>query len=111
MWLAARRRPRCRHRRGVPRRRRVDELGAEAPEEACGQAYNVACGSRISLLELVDKINKILGTDIKGEHGPPRAGDIQHSLADIGRAEKNLGFKVDVEIDEGLERTVKWLTQ
>ncbi len=86
-------------------------LGAEAPEEACGEAYNVACGERISLLELVEKLNGILGTNIKGQHGPPRPGDIQHSLAAITKAEEKLGYRVTVRMDEGLSRTVKWLTQ
>ncbi len=86
-------------------------LAAEAPEEACGEAYNVACGERISLLELVRRINTVLGTSIKAEHGPPRAGDIKHSLADIGKAERLLGYKVEVELDEGLRRTVDWLTR
>ncbi len=86
-------------------------LGAEAPEAACGEAYNVACGERISLLELVEKLNGILGTQIAAQHGPPRAGDIQHSLADIAKAEEKLGYKVTVAMDEGLQRTVAWLAQ
>lgn len=81
-------------------------LAAEAPEEACGEAYNVACGERISLLELVDKLNQILGTDFRAVHGPPRAGDIQHSLADVTKAREKLGYKVGIGTDEGLERTV-----
>ncbi|MDQ7005983.1 MAG: SDR family oxidoreductase [Acidobacteriota bacterium] len=89
----------------------INLLAAEAPEEACGEAYNVACGERISLLDLVDRLNKILGTAIEPVHGPPRAGDIQHSLADISKAERLLGYRVKVGLDEGLARTVEALQE
>lgn len=85
-------------------------LGAEAPESACGEAYNVACGDRISLLELVERLNRILGTGLKAKHQEPRAGDIKHSLAGIEKIEQNLGFEVRVALDEGLERTVAHFT-
>ncbi|HHN74746.1 MAG TPA: SDR family oxidoreductase [Acidobacteria bacterium] len=89
----------------------INLLAAEAPEEACGEAYNVACGTRISLLDLVERLNAILGTRIEPQHGPPRAGDIQHSLADISKAERLLGYRVKVGLDEGLARTVEALQE
>jgi UDP-glucose 4-epimerase len=85
-------------------------LGAEAPEEACGEAYNVACGERISLLELVDRINRVLGTDFAPEHAEARPGDIRHSLAGIDKIREKLGFEVSVGLNEGLERTVRHFT-
>lgn len=89
----------------------VNLLAAEAPEEACGEAYNVACGGRISLIELIDRLNGILGTQLDPVFGPPRAGDIQHSLAEVSKAGRLLGYDPAVSIDEGLARTVAALRQ
>lgn len=83
-------------------------LAASAPE-ASGQVMNLATGGRISLLELVDKLNALLGTDIPPQFGPPRSGDIQHSRAAIDRARDLLDFSPIVSFDEGLARTLAWL--
>jgi UDP-glucose 4-epimerase len=82
-------------------------LACEA-KAAPGNVYNVACGERFDLLDLVERLNAILGTSIEAEHQPERAGDIKHSLADIARARTDLGYEVMVPFDEGLERTVAW---
>ncbi len=66
-------------------------LAAEAPR-ASGKVYNVASGRRTTLLELVDRINLILGTDTRPIHTAPRVGDIRHSSADISRAQAELGY-------------------
>lgn len=66
-------------------------LAAEAPR-ASGKVYNVASGRRTTLLELVERINAILGTEIKPIHTTARVGDIRHSFADITRAQADLGY-------------------
>src|SRR5229473_820047 len=48
---------------------------AKAPK-ASGKVYNIACGRRTSLLELVAKINALLETNLKPVHQPPRPGDV-----------------------------------
>ncbi|MDQ5826559.1 MAG: SDR family oxidoreductase [Chloroflexota bacterium] len=78
-------------------------------DEAVGLAMNVACGERISLLQLVALLNEVLGTHLEPEFAPTRAGDVKHSLADIGLAERTLGYRVEVGFKEGLERTVEAL--
>lgn len=80
----------------------------EAPKEALGQAFNIACGGRISLLDLVATVNKILGKNVKPKLDPPRRGDILHSQADIAKAEKLLGWKPVVSFPEGIAKTVAW---
>lgn len=82
-------------------------LAAEAPD-ARGEVMNLATGGRVSLLELVEKINAILGTDIAPEHTEPRSGDILHSRAGIDKARDLLDFSPIVDFDEGLRRTVVW---
>ena len=71
-----------------------------------GEVFNIACGESYNLLELVKKINEILGKDIKPEFSEPRKGDIRHSLADISKAEKLLSYKVEYGFEEGLKRTI-----
>jgi len=85
-------------------------LACTAPGVA-GQAFNVACGDRITVNTMVQHINKITGKDIAPIHGDPRAGDIKHSQADISRAVKHLGYQPKFTFAEGLERTIEWYRQ
>jgi nucleoside-diphosphate-sugar epimerase len=82
-------------------------LAAEAPA-AAGRVLNIAAGRRYTLLDLVDVLNDLLGTDIAPVHGPPRPGDVRHSVADITAAREVLGYEPQVSFREGLERTVAW---
>ena len=82
-------------------------LKACVAKNAPGNVYNIACGSCISLNELIEKINTILGTDISPRYTDFREGDIKHSLADIARAQKELRYEVEVDFDEGLRKTIK----
>ncbi len=83
-------------------------LACEAPKEALGQSFNIACGGRISLLDLVDTVNKILGKNVKPKFDPARPGDILHSQADITKAERLLDWKPTVNFPEGIAKTIAW---
>jgi nucleoside-diphosphate-sugar epimerase len=84
-------------------------IKASLADAGCaGQVINVACGYEISLNELVEKINSALGTDIRPVYREERAGDVKHSLADISKAEKLLGYKPIVPFDEGLQKTIQF---
>jgi UDP-glucose 4-epimerase len=76
-------------------------LAADAPSVA-GRVYNVACGGSISLLELIDALNQMLGTRIRPVHTAPRAGDVRFSRADISRACADLGYRPTVDWVAGL---------
>lgn len=82
-------------------------LAADAPGVS-GRVYNVACGRRTTLLELVDHLNAMLGTRIAPTHTPPRAGDVQHSEADIQRACAELGYRPTTDVPAGLRRCLEW---
>jgi UDP-glucose 4-epimerase len=69
---------------------------------------NVACGTRYSLLELLEAIADIAGRQIDPVFGPPRRGDIRDSEADIAVAHEALGYEVKVPFREGIARTVAW---
>jgi UDP-glucose 4-epimerase len=83
-------------------------LAAAEAEGATGQYLNVACGGRYTLLDLLDRMKKILGSHIEPEHIAPRAGDVRDSQASIEKASRALGYRVTVDFDEGLRRTVEW---
>jgi nucleoside-diphosphate-sugar epimerase len=84
---------------------------AAADERADGLVYNVACGARVSVKELCLMIRDLLGVDIEPEHGEPRVGDVRDSLADISLAADRLGFEPAIDLETGLERTVRWYQQ
>ena len=72
-----------------------------------GQALNIACGERYTLLALLDCLARLFGVRAEPEFLPPRAGDVRHSQASIERAKRELGFVPRVGFEEGLERTVE----
>jgi nucleoside-diphosphate-sugar epimerase len=91
---------------------RVNRLACDAAEPAWGEAFNVACGERISVNELAARICGACGhPDLQPVYEPARAGDVRHSLADVARARDLLGFSPDVSLEEGLARTVAWYRQ
>ena len=83
---------------------------AEAPGVR-GKVYNIACGRRISLLQLVAHLNALLGTNIKPAHTASRAGDVRHSQAGIERAREELGYEPTTDIMTGLRRCLEWWQQ
>jgi UDP-glucose 4-epimerase len=83
-------------------------LLAAEPGRPSGLTCNIACGSRYTLLELLDAIQDAAGRRVAPTFGPARAGDILHSLADITVARQALGYEVVVPFREGIARTVAW---
>lgn len=82
-------------------------LAAEA-EGVAGRAFNVACGGRYSLLDLLGRLKEIIGSGIEPIHEAARAGDVRDSQASIEKAQKGLGYQVSIDFEEGLRRTVEW---
>jgi UDP-N-acetylglucosamine/UDP-N-acetylgalactosamine 4-epimerase len=77
-------------------------------KEAVNQVYNIAYGSQTSLTELFETIKEIGGSDLAPKYGPERKGDVKHSLADISKAKKLLGFNPQFSIREGMKATFEW---
>lgn len=73
-----------------------------------GEVINVAAGGRVSLRELIDTLQRILGTAIEPTFGPPREGDVRDSQADIEKARRLLGFEPVWSLEDGLRKTVEW---
>jgi UDP-glucose 4-epimerase len=70
--------------------------------------YNVGTGRSVSVLDLVATLNRLLGTSLTPRRGPPRAGDVRHSRADISRARQGLRYAPAVSFEDGLARTLAW---
>lgn len=83
-------------------------LRAAVAPEAPGQVINVATGGRVSLLDVWDALRDITGVTTTPTFGPPRDGDVRDSQADIGKAERVLGYRPSVSFEDGLARTVEW---
>ena len=77
-------------------------LLACSAEGVSGKVFNIACGERYTLSQLVDAINRIAGTKIEPVFAGARPGDVLHSMADITRAQQELGFRVLTRFEQGL---------
>ena len=75
-----------------------------------GKSYNVGCGSRTSLLEIIAELEGMFGRELPRRHGPRRVGDVPHTLADISGAKRDFGYQPAVDFHEGLRRTVEFFT-
>jgi nucleoside-diphosphate-sugar epimerase len=80
---------------------------ATAPGVA-GSVINVATGGRVSLNQLFATLAKLVGSSLTPVYEPPRAGDVRDSQADITRAEKWLGYRPTVGLEDGLRATLEW---
>ena len=87
-------------------------LRAAQTTEGIGEVMNIANGERISLNQLLTVLKDLTGTaEVEPEYKEPRTGDVRHSLADISRARKYLGFEAKVGLREGLQLTIDWWKQ
>jgi UDP-glucose 4-epimerase len=77
-------------------------LQAMSAPRVAGKVYNIACGRRTSLLDLVERLNEILGTSVRPIHDKARAGDVRHSQADIAQAQVDLGYCPCTSLEQGL---------
>lgn len=85
-------------------------LAAASPLGA-GEAMNVGCGERITLLDLLDELSRLLGAPAEPQFEGWRQGDVRHSLADISRAGALLGYRPLVSVREGLAQTFHWYAE
>lgn len=73
-----------------------------------GKVFNVAAGQRTSLNELLRTLEHLSGRHVDPSYEEPRPGDVPHSHADISAAERELGFRPRVSVEEGLRLTLDW---
>jgi UDP-glucose 4-epimerase len=87
---------------------RANLLAAEA--DVSDEVFNIASGTETSLLDLARALVRVMGRpDLEVEFGPARAvNGVTRRLADTSLAAERLGFKAEVDLDEGLRRLVAW---
>lgn len=87
-------------------------LAGSTRRELKGEVVNVGCGTRTTLLEIAQKLAKVMGAaGVVPIHQPPRDGDVRDSQADLTRAGEVLGYRPVMGLDEGLAETVAWFEQ
>ena len=75
------------------------------------RVYNIACGGRYTLNQLYRALRARVGSELEPVYGPPRPGDVKHSMASIDRIRREMGYEIEVPFEEGVERTVQWYQQ
>ncbi len=85
----------------------VNALILAAESDAAG-IYNIGAGKSISINELVELISRLTGNNTPPVYGPPRPGDIVHSLADASKA-KTFGYSPKYSLEEGLKETIRYM--
>jgi UDP-glucose 4-epimerase len=86
---------------------RANVLAAQS--DVTDRAYNVGSGTETSLLELVEALLRVMGSDLDVEHGPERSvNKVSRRLASVAAAREELGFEAEVGLEEGLTRLVDW---
>ncbi|MCI0362990.1 MAG: NAD-dependent epimerase/dehydratase family protein [Phycisphaerales bacterium] len=83
-------------------------LAALSPRPFSGEVINIGTGQRISLLDVLSHMGRVMNLKVQPTFAPPRAGDVRHSVADIGRARELLGYKPTVDFGQGIEQTLRW---
>ena len=80
-----------------------------AASDATDQVFNIASSIETSLIELAQALQRAMGSDLDLEFGPPRGvNGVTRRLADTSAAARVLGWKAEIDLDEGLSRLVAW---
>jgi UDP-glucose 4-epimerase len=83
-------------------------LLAARANQTKGEVINIACGQAVTVNEIIDMINELVGKNVKPIYTDPRPGDVKHSLADITAAQKLINFNPSVLFQEGLKKAIDW---
>ncbi|PPT10493.1 UDP-glucose 4-epimerase [Geitlerinema sp. FC II] len=84
-------------------------LAAASAPEAVGEVFNIGGGSRVSLKQTIETIEKIVGKPIRIDYQESSKGDARHTSADVSKAQKLIGYAPKVSIEEGLRREWDWV--
>ncbi len=83
-------------------------LLAMSASKTCGESVNVACGGQITINQVIEAINRVLGTKVRPRYVDPRPGDVRHSCADVRLANSLLGYVPRVSFEDGLRRAIDY---
>ncbi len=80
----------------------------KADSDAAGEAFNIGAGGRLYLIDMYDQLCQALGVNVAPNFGPPRAGDVRDSNADISKARKLLGYDPSYDFAQGITLAIDW---
>jgi nucleoside-diphosphate-sugar epimerase len=80
----------------------------DAGDDSSGRVFNIGCGKSVTINGLYAIISQELGINVEPIYDSPRAGDVRDSLADISAARKAFGYNPEIDVEEGLKRSIKW---
>ena len=83
-------------------------LLAVKSKKGIGEVFNIACGEKWTILDIAETIGRIIDKKLKYHHTQTRKGDVRHTLADISKAKKMLGYKPITNFEEGMRKTVEY---
>src|ERR1035438_3505219 len=86
-------------------------LSGASAKNVSGRMYNAGNGGRITLNQAWRLVQELEGISIAPEYGPPRAGDVRDSQADVTAAVRDLGHAPRFSFEEGMRRTLEWYRQ
>jgi len=78
-------------------------------EGVAGEMFNIACGKRTTVNDLTRAIKNLLDSPLEPVYGQARKGDVRHSLADITKARRILGYEPKVDLEAGVQQTIEWI--
>lgn len=80
----------------------------KAESSAAGEAFNIGAGGRLFLIDMYEQLCQALGVSVEPVFGPPRAGDVRDSNADISKAKKLLGYDPSYDFERGIGLAIDW---
>ena len=83
-------------------------MKAVLSSETDGIVVNIATGQRITINKLAAAVIRLVGADVEPKYVAAQVGDIRHSLADISRARKLIGYEPRYSLEQGLQKTVEY---
>lgn len=84
-------------------------LAAATAAAAAGEVFNIGGGSRVVLTEVIDTMEKVVGSPIQRNHIETARGDARHTAADVSKAQKIIGYQPQVSLLEGLTQEWHWI--
>lgn len=86
-------------------------IAASRGDGISGEYFNIACGKTTSIKQVADIVARILNKPARYNYTPRRAGDVRMTQADITKAKNLLAYEADVELEDGLKKTIDFLVK
>lgn len=82
-----------------------------AAEKSRNETYNISTGRRVTVNEMVETLDKVMGKEVKKQYVEQPEGDARHTHADSTKAKKQLGFQPQTDFETGTKKCVEWVKE